>query len=180
MRCANNSARAKSCSFSALACSVRSETRPFRFSAVSLKVGRELIEGRESGVDLFERDLPFFHGANFAQTDLAQLARERLMLGGNRANDIDVFEAGLAVETKVRQVLAEESEAFAEKENGDQGEDDDGDERVAAEEGLDALFDGRLRPARCGARRDESAGIGDAFHAERPQSRKRQLARQFL
>ena len=110
--------------------------------------GRELIEGRERGVDLFERRVAFFHRSHFAQPDLAQVARERFVLGRNGANDIDVFETSLAIEAKVGQVLTKESETFAEKENRDQGEDDDGDQRVAAEKRLDALLERRLGPPR--------------------------------
>ena len=141
--------------------------------------GRELIEGRKRGVDLFERRVSFFHRSHFAQPDLAQVARERFMLCRNTANDIDVFEAGLAIEAKVCQVLTKESETFAEKENRDQREHDDGDERVAAEERFDALLERRLRPPRGGARRNKSAGISDAFHAERTLA-ETSAARQFV
>ena len=142
--------------------------------------GGELIERRERGVDLFERRISLFHRAHFAQPDLAQACARALRASAEtRANDIDIFETGLAIEPKVGQVLPEESETFAEKENGDQREHDDGDERVAAEERLDALLDGRLRAARCRSRRNESAGIGDAFHAERTFA-ETSAARQFL
>jgi hypothetical protein len=90
------------------------------------------------------------------------------VLGRNAPDDIDVFEAGLAIEPKVRQVLSEEAETFAKKENRDQGEDDDRNESVAAEERLDALFDGSLDAAGFRSGRNENAGLGDAFHAAAP------------
>ena len=96
--------------------------------------GRELIERRERRVDLVRGDIPFFHRADFAQPNVAQLSRQRFVLRRDAANDVDVFETGLPIKPQVREVLSEEPEAFAEKENRDQGEDDDGDEGVAAEE----------------------------------------------
>ena len=129
------------------------------------EAGRELIEGNQRGVDFFKRQIPLLHRAHLAQTDLAQLSRKRFVLGRNAPDDVDVFEPGLPIKPKVRQVLPEESKTFAKEKNRDQGEDDDGDERVAAEERLDALFDGSLDAAGFRSGRDENAGIGDAFHA---------------
>ena len=126
--------------------------------------GRELIERRERRGDLVRGDIPFFHRADFAQPNVAQLSRQRFVLRRDPANDVDVFEPGLPKESQVREVLAEEPEAFAEKENRDQGEHDDGDEGVAAEEGLDALFDRHLGATRFGSRGNEDARSGDAFH----------------
>jgi hypothetical protein len=87
-------------------------------------------------------------------------------------DDVDVFEAGLAIQPKVRQVLSEEAKTFPEEKDCDQGENDDRNEGVAAEERLDASFDGSLDAAGFRSGRDENAGIGDAFHAA-AQSRKR-------
>jgi hypothetical protein len=94
------------------------------------------------------------------------------MLGCNAANDVHIFEAGLTIKPKVREVLSEKAKTLAEEEDRDQGEDDDRNERVAAEKCLDALFDGSLDATGLRAGRDENAGIGDAFHAA-AHSRKR-------
>jgi len=59
---------------------------------------------------------------------------------GLAADDVDVFQPGAAIESKVGQVLAEESKTFAKKKNCDQGKDDNRDYRVAAEERLDRCF----------------------------------------
>ena len=61
--------------------------------------------------------------------------------------------------------MPEEPEPFAEKENSDEREDNDGDERIAAEERLDSLLEPGLETARFLALRDQNAGIGDALHA---------------
>ena len=63
------------------------------------------------------------------------------MLLGLRSNDIDILEAGGAIEPQAAQVFAEKTETFAEEENRDQGEDDDRDDRVAAEEIFDRSLD---------------------------------------
>jgi hypothetical protein len=47
----------------------------------------------------------------------------------------------LPIKSKVRQVLSEESETFPEKENRDQREDNDRNQRIAAEERLDPLLE---------------------------------------
>ena len=52
---------------------------------------------------------------------------------GLAADDVDVFQPGAAIESKVGQVLAEESKTFAKKKNCDQGKDDNRDrERPSA------------------------------------------------
>jgi hypothetical protein len=121
------------------------------------ETGGELIEGRERRVDLVRRDIPFFHRADFAEANLAQLSRKRFVLRCGVPNDVDVFETGLTIEPQVRQVLAEESEAFAEKKDRDQRQHDDRDERVPTEEKLDALLDDRLRTARFPSGRNQEA-----------------------
>ncbi|HEX8490192.1 MAG TPA: hypothetical protein VF626_04170, partial [Chthoniobacterales bacterium] len=87
------------------------------------------------------------------------------MFCGNAADDVDVFKPGVPIEPEVGEVLTEKSEAFAEKENRDQGEDDHGYEGVAAEKRLNALLDRSLSAAGFCFRRDENAGTGDTFHA---------------
>jgi hypothetical protein len=101
------------------------------------------------------------------------------MLCRNAANDIDVFETGLAIEAKVGQVLTKESETFTKKEYGDQREHDHGDKRVTSKERLDPSLEGHLRPPRCSACRNESVEIGDAFHRE-PTLAETSAARQFV
>jgi hypothetical protein len=58
---------------------------------------------------------------------------------GRVAHDVDVFETGVAVQPDVTQILPEKSEPFAEKKDGDERQHDNGDERVAAEKGLDEI-----------------------------------------
>ena len=58
-----------------------------------------------------------------------------------RPDDIHIFKAGLPIKSKVRQVLSKESETFPEKENRDQREDNDRNQRIAAEERLDPLLE---------------------------------------
>ena len=96
---------------------------------------------------------------------MGSTSRKRFVIGLPGANDIDVFEARLAVEPQVREVLPKKPEAFAEKKNGDQRENDDRDERVPAKERLDGLLNRVLGAARFRAARDEDTGVGDTFHA---------------
>ncbi len=63
-------------------------------------------------------------------------------------DDVHVFHSSGAVDPQVAQVLADETEAFAAKEDRDQGEDDDRHDRVPAEEILDRLLDQAAMPAR--------------------------------
>src|SRR5437016_8642795 len=58
---------------------------------------------------------------------------------GGVTHDIDVFEPGAAIQPDVTQILPEKPETFAEKKDGDEPENDNGDERVAAEKGLDEI-----------------------------------------
>src|ERR1043165_2696813 len=105
------------------------------------------------------------HSTELPQPDLAQLSRQRFVVRLPGANDVHVFQARLPIEPQVRQVLPEESEAFAEKEDRNEREHKCGDERVPAEERLDDLLNRVLRVTRFRAARDEDAGVGDAFHA---------------
>ena len=59
------------------------------------------------------------------------------MLFGFRSNDVDVFETRLPIQPQIRQILAEKTEALAKKENSNQRQNDDGNERIAAEESSD-------------------------------------------
>ena len=63
------------------------------------------------------------------------------MLLGLRSNNVDVFEAGGAIESEVAQVFPEKTETFAEQENRDQREDHDRHDRVPAEKILDPALD---------------------------------------
>ena len=82
-------------------------------------------------------------------------------------HNVDVFESSLAIESDIGQVLSEKSEAFAEKKNGDEREDDDGDESVAAEEKLDRLV-GRNITRACGVLRGKARRqFGNGVHAGR-------------
>ena len=62
------------------------------------------------------------------------------MLRGLGADDVDVFQAGPAIKPQIGQILAEKSKAFSKKKNRDQRQNDDRDERVTAEKGLDRRF----------------------------------------
>jgi hypothetical protein len=130
------------------------------------ETGSKLIERDEDGGNLVACNVPLLHGPDFAQANFAELSRKRFVLRGHASDNIDVFKTRLAIKPEVREVLAEESESFAKKKNRDQGEDDDGDQSVAAEERLDTLLDGRLGAARFRSSGNEDAGIGDAFHAK--------------
>jgi len=55
------------------------------------------------------------------------------------AHDVDVFETGAAIQPDVAQILPEKPEPFAEKKDGDERENDNGDERVAPKKGLDEI-----------------------------------------
>jgi hypothetical protein len=55
------------------------------------------------------------------------------------AHDVDVFETGTAIQPDVAQILPEKPETFAEKKDGDERQDDNGDERVAPKKGLDEI-----------------------------------------
>ncbi len=87
--------------------------------------------------------------AQRAQAQVGEVAGERGVVVLLRADEIDVFEAGLAVDGEVVLVLPEEGGTLAEQEKGDERQDDDGDERVAAEEALDALV--QRQPEEAGA-----------------------------
>jgi hypothetical protein len=52
------------------------------------------------------------------------------------AHDVDVFETGAAIQPDVAQILPEKPETFAEKKDGDEPQNDNGDERVAPKKGL--------------------------------------------
>ena len=55
---------------------------------------------------------------------------------GRVAHDVDVFETGATIQPDVTQILPEKSEPFAEKKDGDERQNDNGDERVATEKAL--------------------------------------------
>ena len=109
-----------------------------KFTAVA-KSGGELIErfqicaGRVSHLQL----------PNFAE-----FSRENGMLLGFAADDIDVFQPGPAIKPQVREILPEKSEAFAEKEDRDQRENNDRDQRIAAEECFDRCLGRQATTAR--------------------------------
>ena len=119
--------------------------------------GRKLIERCERGLRLLVAQAALRQAFEFAQPDLVERPGERGVLLGLRSNDVDIFEAGGAIEAEVAQVFPEKTETFAEQENRDQREDDDRDDRVAAEEILDRALDQtpaavtRLFPG-CGSR----------------------------
>ena len=78
----------------------------------------------------------------FRETNLIEPAHERGVAFGINAHDIDIFEPGAPIESKVREVLTEKSEAFTKEENSDQRQDDNGDKRVAPEKTFDDPFRG--------------------------------------
>ena len=96
--------------------------------AAVAEVGGELIECSEICAG---------HVAHFKLPDLAEFARECGVLLRLIANDVDIFQAGVAIEPEARQILPEKSKAFAKKKDRNQGEDNDRDQRVAAEERFD-------------------------------------------
>ncbi len=78
---------------------------------------------------------------------------------GRFAHDVDVFETGAAIQPDVAQILPEKPETFAEKKDGDERQNDNGDERVAAEKGLDEIVGA---PA-ANRYRGDDRGRGDDF-----------------
>ena len=101
-----------------------------------------------------------------------QPANESGMRVGLVSHDIDILEPGLAVETQIGQVLAEESEPFAEEEYGDESQDDNGHEGVPPEEDFDDRLAGKsARLFRSFTGQDRQAR-GGGFHevddAKRP------------
>jgi len=58
---------------------------------------------------------------------------------GRVAHDVDVFETGAAIQPDVAQILPEKPEALTEKKDRDERQNDDGDERVAPEKGLNEM-----------------------------------------
>jgi hypothetical protein len=55
------------------------------------------------------------------------------------AHDVDVFETGAAIQPDVAQILPEKPETFAEKKDGDERQDDNGDERAAPKKRLNEI-----------------------------------------
>ena len=114
---------------------------PVQFIARIAKGGGKLIEGSKRGLRLLVAQAVLCQAFEFVQPDLVERPGERGVLLGLGSNDVDVFEAGGAIKPEVAQVFPEKTEAFAEQENRDQGEDDDRDDRVAAEEILNRALD---------------------------------------
>ena len=67
------------------------------------------------------------------------------------AHDVDVFETGATIQPDVAQILPEKPETFAEKKDGDEPENDNGNEGVAPEKRLDEVVGA---PAANGQRSD--------------------------
>ena len=130
---------------------------PVQFIARIAKGGRKLIEGSKRGLRLLVAQAVLCQAFEFAQPDQVERSGERGVLLGLCSNDVDVFEAGGAIEAQVAQVFPEKTETFAEQENRDQSEDHDRDDRVTAEEILNRALDQtsaavtRLFPG-CGSR----------------------------
>ena len=130
---------------------------PVQLVARITESGRKLIKRCERGLRLLVAQAALGQAFEFAQPDLVERPGERGVLLGLRSNDIDILEAGGAIESQVAQVFPEKTETFAEQENRDQREDDDRDDRVAAEEILNRSLDQtpaavtRLFPG-CGSR----------------------------
>jgi hypothetical protein len=55
------------------------------------------------------------------------------------AHDVDVFETGASIQPDVTQILPEKPEPFAEKKDGDERQNDNGDERVAPKKRLNEI-----------------------------------------
>src|SRR5205814_1072699 len=55
------------------------------------------------------------------------------------AHEVDVFEPGAAIQPDITQILPEKPETFAEKKDGDERQNDNGDERVAPKKGLNEI-----------------------------------------
>ena len=79
-------------------------------------------------------------------------------------NDVDVFQAHRAVNAQVAQVCAEETKTFTAEKNRDQREHDNGDERVAAKEKLNAALDQSARAARFALLSSQWQDGCDNFH----------------
>jgi hypothetical protein len=78
---------------------------------------------------------------------------------GRVTHDIDVFETGVAIQPNIAQILPEKPEAFPEKKDGDEREDDNGDERVASKKGLNE----NVRPPAANGQRSDHWGRSDNF-----------------
>src|SRR5262249_30518075 len=102
--------------------------------------------------------------SHLLEPDVAELTRESRLLVGLRPDDVHVFEASLPVQSQIREILPEKTEALANEENRDQRQDDDGNERVAAKESFDGRFGSsplESRRALCGRNRELLRG---GFH----------------
>src|SRR4029077_11341385 len=120
---------------------------------------RELIER-------CERRVPRLR-THSLQSDIAQLTRERSMFARLRADDVDVLQAGVTIESQVAEVLTEKAEAFAKKKNRDQRQNDDRDQRVTAEECLDGSFSGYATTPRDTSFRQNRHRWGSRIHITR-------------
>jgi len=95
-----------------------------------------LIKRCERGLRSLVAQAALGQAFEFAQPDLVERAGELGVFLGLGSNDVDVLEAGGAIESEVAQVFPEKTETFAAQKNRDQREDDDRDDCVAAEEYL--------------------------------------------
>jgi hypothetical protein len=91
-------------------------------------------------------------------------------LGGG-ADKINVFESGPPVDAQIGQVLSEKPGTFAEQKNRDQGQDNDGHNRVTAEEGFDRIFRGETTAAGGRISAKKRGNWGGDFHLETMRTR---------
>src|SRR5207237_8715043 len=94
-------------------------------------------------------------------------------------HDIDVFEAGAAIQPDVAQILSEKPETFAEKKDSDEPENNNGDERVTPEKGLNKIVG---TPAANSQRRDDRRRRDKFSHLliMTPWQRRRQIPKCYV
>src|SRR5262249_3728805 len=114
-------------------------------------------------IKFFERGL-VGSGSPLFKPDLTERSRKSRLFLGLSSNDVHVFEAGLPVQTQVRESLSEKSEAFAKQKNCDQRKHHNRDEGVAAKKCLDCGFSA-YAPARGALFRQNRQTWRHRFHS---------------
>jgi len=113
------------------------------FDGVAILPG-EFVKARQCGVGSGQRELPLVGEiVELPHPQIRKVTGQRRMVVLLGADDVDVFQTGLAVDLEVLVVLAEKSRPLAKQKVRDQREDDDRYHRVAAEKDFDAIVEGQ-------------------------------------